>query len=98
MVTVQALRVVLDPNLFRQALAMKGNATPVMLFAAHIVPSARPLRRKNHWSRYKEDGLNNSPFPMAHTTPCVAIRCHTCTENEDSRDPITVMTRPVGAQ
>jgi hypothetical protein len=97
-VTVHALSVVLDPNLFKQALATKGNTTPVILFAAHMVPSARPFRRKNHWSRYKEDGLNNNPFPMAHMTPWVAIRCHICTENEDSRDPITVITRPVGAQ
>lgn len=96
--TAQALNVVLEPNLFRQALAMKGKATPAMLFAAHIVPSARPLRRKNHWSRYKEDGLNKSPFPIAQMTPWVAIKCHTCSENEDNRDPITVMTRPAGAE
>jgi hypothetical protein len=96
--TVQALSVLLEPNLFRQALAMKGKATPVILFAAHIVPRARPFRRKNHWSRYKEDGLNKSPFPMAHMTPWVAIKCHTCTENEDNRDPTTVMAKPAGAQ
>lgn len=96
--TVQAFSVLLEPNLFRQALAMKGKATPVILFAAHIVPRARPFRRKNHWSRYKEDGLNKSPFPMAHMTPWGAIRCQTCTENEDNRDPTTVMAKPAGAQ
>ena len=48
MTIVQALSVLLDPNLFRQALATKGNTTPVILFAAHIVPSARPFLRKNH--------------------------------------------------
>lgn len=46
--TVQAFSVVLEPNLFRQALATKGKTTPVILFAAHIVPSARPFLRKNH--------------------------------------------------
>jgi hypothetical protein len=96
--TVQAFRVVLDPNLLREALAMKGRTTPVVLFAAHMVPRARPLRRRNHWSRYKEDGLNSSPFPMAHMTPWVAIKCHTSFENDDSKEPIKVMTRPVGAQ
>lgn len=97
MTTVHAFNVVLEPNLPKQALATKGIATPVTLFAAHMVPSARPFRRKNHWSRYKDDGLNKSAFPIAHMTPWVAIRCQTCTENEESKDPITVMTRPAGA-
>lgn len=50
-VTVQALNVVLDPNLARQALATNGRATPATLFAAHIIPYARPFLRTNHWSR-----------------------------------------------
>lgn len=69
MTTVQAFSVTFEPNLLRQALAIKGRATPVTLLAAHIVPSARPFRRKNHWSRYKDDGLNKSAFPIAHMTP-----------------------------
>lgn len=48
-VTVQALKVVLEPNLFKQALAIKGNATPVMLLAAHMIPRARPFFCMNHW-------------------------------------------------
>jgi hypothetical protein len=47
-VTVHALKVVLEPNLFRQALAMNGRATPVILFAAHMIPRARPFFRMNH--------------------------------------------------
>lgn len=70
----------------------------MMLFAAHITPNARPFLRTNHWSRYNELGLKRSPLPMAHTTPCVAMRCHTCFENEESSEPITVITSPVGAQ
>jgi len=35
---------------------------------------------------------------MAHITPWVATRCHTCFEKEERIDPITVITSPVGAQ
>lgn len=96
MVTVQALKVVLEPNLFKQASATKGNATPVMLLAAHMIPSASPFFCMNHWSIYRDDGLNMSALPIAQIIPWVAIRCHTCCEKDDKRDPITVMARPVG--
>lgn len=95
-VTVQALKVVLEPNLFKQALATKGNAAPVMLLAAHMIPRASPFFCMNHWSIYREDGLNMSALPIAQITPCVAMRCHTCREKDDKREPITVMARPVG--
>lgn len=98
MVTVQALNVVLEPNRLRQALVINGRATPVTLFAAHIMPSARPFLRTNHWSRYKEDGLKSKPLPMAHITPWVAMRCHTVFEKDDRSEPMTVTTKPVGAQ
>ena len=97
-IIVQALRVVLEPNRTKHVAATKGKATPVILFAAHIVPNARPFLRTNHWSRYRDDGLNSNPFPIAHITPCVAIRCHTSSAKDDRRDPITVMTSPAGAQ
>ena len=50
----------------------------------------------NHWSIYRDDGLNMSALPTAHITPWVAMRCHTCREKDDSREPITVIARPVG--
>lgn len=95
-VTVHALNVVLEPNLFRQAFATKGNATPVILFAAHMIPRARPFFCMNHWSIYRDDGLNMSAFPTAHMTPCVAMRCQTCCEKDDNREPIKVIVKPVG--
>lgn len=95
-VTVQALRVVLEPNLFKQAFATKGNATPVMLLAAHMIPSASPFFCMNHWSIYRDDGLNMSALPMAHITPWVAMRCHICREKDDRKEPITVIASPVG--
>ena len=96
MVTVQALNVALEPNLFKQAFATKGNTTPVILLAAHMIPRASPFFCMNHWSIYRDDGLNMSALPMAHITPCVAIRCQTCREKDDRREPITVIARPVG--
>lgn len=97
-ITVHPLRVVLAPNFTKHTFATNGNATPDILFAAHIVPYASPFRCTNHWSRYSVVGVNSSPFPIAHRTPCVAIRCQTSMENEESRDPATVRTRPVMAQ
>lgn len=47
-VTVHAFKVVFEPNPFKQAFAMKGRATPVILFAAHMIPSASPFLRMNH--------------------------------------------------
>lgn len=96
-ITVQALNVVLEPNRTKQVAAMKGKATPVTLFAAHIVPSARPFLRTNHWSKYRDDGLKSKPLPMAHITPWVATRCHTFSEKDESRDPMTVVINPAGA-
>jgi hypothetical protein len=68
-VTVQALKVVLEPNLCKQAFAAKGNATPVTLLAAHMIPRARPFFWMNHWSINRDDGLNMSALPMAHIIP-----------------------------
>ena len=96
--TVHALSVVLAPNCSRQALAANGSATPQMLFAAHMMPYARPFLRMNHWSRYKVDGLKISPLPIAATTPCVTIKCHTVTEKDEANDPPTLSRRPTEAQ
>jgi hypothetical protein len=68
-VIVQALKVVLEPNLCKEAFAAKGNATPVTLLAAHMIPRASPFFCMNHWSIYRDDGLNMSAFPMAHIIP-----------------------------
>jgi hypothetical protein len=97
-ITVQALNVVLTPNFSGHTLATNGSATPDTLFAAHMIPYASPFRCANHWSRYSVVGLNTSPLPMAQSTPCVAIRCQTYTENDESSDPATVRTRPTTAQ
>jgi hypothetical protein len=68
-VIVQALKVVLEPNLCKEAFAAKGNATPVTLLAAHMIPRASPFFCMNHWSIYRDDGLNMSALPMAHIIP-----------------------------
>lgn len=68
-VTVQTLKVVLEPKWCKQKFAAKGNTTPVTLLAAHMIPRARPFLWMNHWSIYRDDGLNMSALPMAHIIP-----------------------------
>jgi hypothetical protein len=97
-IIAQARKVLLEPKRLREEAAIKGRATPVILFAAHITPNARPFLRINHWSIYNELGLQRKPLPMAHITPWVAMRCHISVEKEDRIDPTTVMSSPVGAQ
>ncbi len=77
---------------------MKGTTTPATPLPAHIVPYAMPFREMNHSSRYNVVGLNRSPLPMAQSTPCGAMSCHTCMAKEDRIRLPTVSARPMGPQ
>jgi hypothetical protein len=93
-VPAQMRRVVRKPNFDNKADTTNGVPTPTRFLLERMVPYAKPLRRRNHSSRYNVFGLYTKELPNAERTPWVMINCQTDVLNEDRKRPALDSSKP----